>query len=159
MITNTAFGIKNENHASPFMRKLKGGLAGGPKIEEPPSRPDSVRSEDIVSRWDSGANPTGSRRSPDRAISQAEFLNVSKKYPPHMQHHHHYGWGDAHISTSLYKPRNNEAYAARDDSVAKLPGKMNSVNYCAKVRSQYNTISKCPTTNTLPKRLTVPPAS
>ena len=156
MITNTAFGIKNEGHASPFMRKLKGGIAGRPKLEEPPSRPDSVRSEDIVSRWDTGA-ATDKPRSPDRPISQKEFLNVSKKFPPHMQHHHHFGWGDAHISTSLYKPRNTEAYEARDDSVAKLPGKMNSVTYCAKVRSQYNTISKCPTTNQLPKRITATP--
>ena len=62
-----------------------------------------------------------------------------------MQHHHHFGWGDAHISTSLYKPRNTEAFENRAEAVEKLPGKMDSVNYCAKVKSQYDTISKCPT--------------
>ena len=71
-----------------------------------------------------------------------------------MQHHHHYGWGDAHISTSLYKPRNVEAKFARTQSVKDAAGKMNSVNYCTKVRSVYHTISKCPTTNSLPKRIT-----
>jgi len=52
MVGNTAFGIRNETHASPFLRKLKGGLAAQPKEAEPPSRPDSVRSEDIIARWD-----------------------------------------------------------------------------------------------------------
>ena len=31
MVGNTAFGIRNETHASPFLRKLKGGLAAQPK--------------------------------------------------------------------------------------------------------------------------------
>jgi len=152
MISNTAFGISNETHASPFYRKLKGGWAMRAKAtdNEPPSRPDSVRSEDFVSSWDTcGSSGTKSVA----GISQKQFLDVSKKFPPHMQHHHHFGWGDAHITTSLYKPRNDAAQANRDYSTDKLPGKMNSVQYCAKVRSQYTTISKCPTTNNLPKRI------
>ena len=109
MISNTAFGIKNETEASPFFRKLKGGWAYRQKAEdnEPPSRPDSVRSEDFVSSWDTGASAGGGggQFGATRNISKREFLDVSKKFPPHMQHHHHFGWGDAHITTSLYKPR------------------------------------------------------
>jgi len=56
MVTNICFGIRNETQASPFLRRLKGGLAGKPVPEEPPSRPDSVRSEDVIAKYETGAN-------------------------------------------------------------------------------------------------------
>jgi len=144
MVTNTSFGIKNETYESPFMRKLAGGLAGVPKPEEPPSNPDSVRSEDFVSRWDTG---TASRARPKDGmgtkISHSQFIEVSKKFPPHMQHHHHYGWGDAHISTSLYKPRNTEAADARDS----IKDENHAIHYINNVRTCHKAISRCPTTN------------
>lgn len=137
MVTNICFGIRNETQASPFLRRIKGGVAK-PKQEEPPSRPDSVRSEDIISKWDTGAS-TGA--APIRSYSQAEFLDVSKKYPPHMQHHHHFGWGDAHICTSLYKPRNVEAKAVRDA----IPDTQNAVKHIDRALTTWKSISRCPT--------------
>lgn len=145
MVSNTAFGIRNETHGSPFMRVLKKGLAGKPKVEEPPSRPDSVRSEDFIARWNTGTRVPKKKEVP---ISHKEFIDVSKKYPPHMQHHHHYGWGDAHISTSLYKPRNTEAQRAKDG----IQDQDHAIHYINNVRTTHTSISRCPTTNVIPKR-------
>jgi len=148
MVSNTAFGIRNETHASPFLRKLKGGIAAQPKSVEPPSRPDSVRSEDFIATWQTGAMSSGR---PDRALTHSDFIQVSKKYPPHMQHHHHYGWSDAHISTSLYKPRNMEAKDAKNS----IQDQDHAINYIDNIRTTHTSISRCPTTNVMPKRISL----
>lgn len=143
MVSNTAYGIRNETHGSPFMRNLKSGVASAPKTEPGDiSRPDSVRSEDFIQQWQTGAS--GGRGSKDRPISHKRFLEVSKKYPPHMQHHHHYGWGDAHISTSLYKPRNQEAKDARIG----IQDQDHALKYIDKVRTTHTSISHCPVSMT-----------
>lgn len=149
MVSNTAFGIRNETHASPFLRKLKGGVAGRPQAEVPPSRPDSVRSEDFIATWQSAT--TSRNKSPDHAFTHNEFIEVSKKYPPHMQHHHHYGWSDAHISTSLYKPRNVEA----KDAKSTIQDQDHAVHYIDNVRTTHTSISRCPTTNVVLKKFSV----
>lgn len=147
MVSNTAYGIRNETHASPFMRRLKGGLAGRHAQAEPPSRPDSVRSEDFIASWQTGVS--SQTKSPEHKYTHSEFIEVSKKYPPHMQHHHHYGWGDAHISTSLYKPRNTEAKRAKST----IQDQDHAVHYIDNIRTTHTSISRCPTTNVV-KRFT-----
>merc|ERR1712072_1207199 len=112
MVSNTAYGIRNETHGSPFMRRLHKTVAGASNKASDSIRPDSVRSEDIIAQWQTGASGAAGRRQ-DQRLSHGKMIEVSRKFPPHMQHHHHYGWGDAHISTSLYKPRNVEARDAR----------------------------------------------
>lgn len=147
MVGNTAFGIRNETHGSPFMRRLPGGLAGRPKPEEPPSRPDSVRSEDWIAEWKTQAK--GVQGNKTQPISHGQYLDVSRKYPPHMQHHHHYGWSDPHISTSLYKPKNNEPMNAK----FKTYDADHAISYINNVRTTHTSISRCPTTTAPPKKL------
>lgn len=149
MVSNTAYGIRNETHGSPFMRKLQKNVPGASsKASDSPLRPDSVRSEDIIAQWQTGSRGAAGQHQ-DQPLSHGKMIEVSRKFPPHMQHHHHYGWGDAHISTSLYKPRNIEARDAKNCTL----DQDHALKYIDKVRTTHTSISRCPTSFSAPKKL------
>jgi len=135
-VGNTAFGIRNHggSHESPFYRKLPGGIAGRAPPATAPDCPDSSRSNDMQMVKDPR------HQMDSNVLKMKDYLKASTKYPPHFQHHHHYGWGDAHIATTLYKPRGDVVMAHKQ----KTKDENHAVNYVDKVRSTHSTISKCP---------------
>lgn len=136
-VGNTAFGIRNHGgtHESPFFRNLPGGTGGKRQPPAAPTCPDSSRSMDLQMVKDPSHQQAGG------VLNKKDYLSVSTKYPPHMQHHHHYGWADAHIGTSLYQPRSAVVQEHRD----RFKDRDHAVNYVDKVRSTHSSISKCPT--------------
>jgi len=138
-VGNTAFGISNHGgtHESPFFRRLPGGIAGKRHTASAPTCPDSARSTDFQMVKDP------SHKQPVTVLTQGDYLNTSHKYPPHMQHHHHYGWADAQIGTSLYRPT-TKLVQANKASVSNQGPPGHAMKYIDKVRVTHHSISKCP---------------
>jgi len=134
-VGNTAFGIRNHGgtHESPFFRRLQGGIAGKRQAASAPTCPDSARSTDFQMVKDS------SHKAPVKVLTQDDYLATSHKYPPHMQHHHHYGWADAHIGTSLYRP-NTEVVQANKNSIRRQGPEGHAMKYIDKVSSLFESV-------------------